>query len=100
VACCVAAAAMMLTKVLASEWAGRGVRVNALASTTWLPPAPETVDLELTAAGISASRIPLGRPPTAAEVAEAAFYLASPQASFVTGEILRVDGGWAGYHLF
>ena len=100
VACCGAAAIMMLTRVLASEWAAYGVRVNALASTTWLAPPLEAGDVELTAAGISASRIPLGRSSKAAEVAEAAFYLASPQASFVTGEILRVDGGWAGYHLF
>jgi NAD(P)-dependent dehydrogenase (short-subunit alcohol dehydrogenase family) len=91
---------MMLTKVLAIEWATHGVRVNALASTTWLGPPLGPEGVELTAAGISATRIPLGRSPTPAEVAEAAYYLASSRASFVTGEILRVDGGWAGYHLF
>ena len=100
VACCGAAMVMMLTKVLAVEWAAHGVRVNAVASTTWLPPPLGPKGLELTAAGISATRIPLGRPATRAEVAEAAYYLASPRASFVTGEVLRVDGGWAGYHLF
>jgi NAD(P)-dependent dehydrogenase (short-subunit alcohol dehydrogenase family) len=54
----------------------------------------------LTAAGISPTRIPLGRAPQPDEVAEAVFYLGSPQSSFVTGENLRLDGGWAGYQLF
>jgi NAD(P)-dependent dehydrogenase (short-subunit alcohol dehydrogenase family) len=100
VACCGAAAVAMLVKVLACEWAFRGVRVNAVSTTTWLAPPRGPDSVELTAAGISPTRIPLGRAPQPDEVAEAVFYLGSPQSSFVTGENLRLDGGWAGYQLF
>jgi NAD(P)-dependent dehydrogenase (short-subunit alcohol dehydrogenase family) len=99
-ACCGAAGVIMLAKALACEWAANGVRVNAVASTRWLAPPRDPGEVELTATGISPSRIPLGRPPRPTELAEAVVYLASSQASFVTGETLRVDGGWTGYHLF
>jgi NAD(P)-dependent dehydrogenase (short-subunit alcohol dehydrogenase family) len=100
VACCSAAAVAMLVKVLACEWASRGVRVNAVSTTTWLAPPLGPDSVELTAAGISPTRIPLGRAPRPDEVAEAVFYLGSPRSSFVTGENLRLDGGWSGYQLF
>ncbi|HEY7031271.1 MAG TPA: SDR family oxidoreductase [Thermomicrobiales bacterium] len=99
-ACCGAAGVIMLAKTLACEWAGNGVRVNAVASTRWLAPPRGSEEVEITAVGISPSRIPLGRPPRPTELAEAVVYLAGPQSSFVTGEVLRVDGGWTGYHLF
>jgi NAD(P)-dependent dehydrogenase (short-subunit alcohol dehydrogenase family) len=92
---------LMLTKVLASEWAEHGVRVNAVA--------PGVVMTELVQQGIDQglvteqtyhSRIPMGRMGTLNEVVEAVTFLASDEASFVTGETLRVDGGWTAYHLF
>jgi len=44
--------------------------------------------------------LPLGRPGTAEEIAEAALFLASPNAAYVNGQVLAVDGGWtAGYML-
>jgi 3-oxoacyl-[acyl-carrier protein] reductase len=46
------------------------------------------------------SRIPMGRMGDLSEVVEAVTFLASDEASFVTGEVLRVDGGWTAYHLF
>jgi NAD(P)-dependent dehydrogenase (short-subunit alcohol dehydrogenase family) len=34
------------------------------------------------------------------EIAEAVFFVASDEASFIVGETMRVDGGWTAYHLF
>lgn len=96
---CVAKAGVdMLTKVLAIEWARHGVRVNAIA-----PGYVETEMVrELSARGVIdqtrlAGRTPLGRLGTPEEVAGAALYLASDGASYVTGAVLPVDGGWTAY---
>jgi NAD(P)-dependent dehydrogenase (short-subunit alcohol dehydrogenase family) len=99
--CSAKAGLIMLTKVLASEWAEFGVRVNAVA--------PGVVMTDLVQQGIDAglvteaaylSRIPMGRLGELKDVVEAVTFLASNEASFVTGEVLRVDGGWTAYHLF
>lgn len=99
--CAAKAGLIMLTKVLASEWAEHGVRVNAVA--------PGVVMTDLVQAGIEqgvvteeayVSRTPMGRLGQLTEVTEAITFLASSEASFVTGEVLRVDGGWTSYHLF
>lgn len=96
---CVSKAGLdMLTKVLAVEWAGRGVRVNAIA-----PGYVETAMLQALAARrvvdqtALARRAPLGRLGTPEEVAAAALYLASDASSYVTGAVLPVDGGWTAY---
>ena len=88
------AGVLALTKTLAAEWAGRGVRVNAIApgpfhsegarSNLWPDPEVERVMTE---------RVPLGRFATADEVAAHALYLLSPASRYVTGECLVVDGG-------
>lgn len=88
----------MLTKVLAVEWASHGVRVNAIA-----PAYVETEMVrELSSRGVIdrgrlAGRTPLGRLATPQEVAGAALFLASDQASYVTGAVVPVDGGWTAY---
>jgi 3-oxoacyl-[acyl-carrier protein] reductase len=45
-------------------------------------------------------RIPLRRSATPDEISEAIVYLASEDASYITAEIIRVDGGWVAYQLF
>jgi NAD(P)-dependent dehydrogenase (short-subunit alcohol dehydrogenase family) len=83
----------MLTRVLALEWAEFGVTVNALAPTfVETEMAAQTLDRP----GVRAfweSRIPLGRLATTADVATAVRYLVSPEATFITGVALPIDGG-------
>jgi 3-oxoacyl-[acyl-carrier protein] reductase len=80
-----------LTKSVARELASRNVRVNAVA--------PGYIDTDMTAALPEAAKqkmaemIPLGRLGSADDVAAAVAWLCSDQASYVTGEVLRVNGG-------
>jgi NAD(P)-dependent dehydrogenase (short-subunit alcohol dehydrogenase family) len=88
----------MLTKVLAIEWAASGVRVNCLA-----PGYIETPFVrDLTTRGILdpgklARRTPMGRLGTPAEMGAVAVFLASDEASYITGEVITADGGWSAY---
>ena len=87
------AAVIGLTYAAARELGPVGIRVNAIA--------PGFVDTDLTATVDDAARAaivartPLGRLGAAAEVADAALFLASDLARFVTGQVLGVDGGWS-----
>lgn len=87
-----------LTKAIAADYAGRNIRCNAIC--------PGTVDTPSLQGRMSAqgdydaarqmfiARQPMGRLGTAAEIAHLAVYLASDEASFTTGTIHIVDGGW------
>lgn len=86
------AAVIGLTRAAAKEVAGAGIRVNCLA-----PGFIETAmndHLDDAEKAALAAEIPLGRAGTPEDVAEAAFYLASRQASYITGQVLPVNGGW------
>jgi len=84
-----------MTRALASEWARKGIRVNAVA--------PGYVKTALVAGLVErgaidaqaiARRTPMGRMAAPEEIAQTMAFLVSPQASYITGAVLPVDGGW------
>ncbi|OJD14586.1 2-deoxy-D-gluconate 3-dehydrogenase [Emergomyces pasteurianus Ep9510] len=85
-----------LTKALSNEWASRGISVNAIA--------PGYVDTEMNTALINnpernsaiSARIPAGRWGTSDDFKGVVVFLASEASSYVSGEIICVDGGWMG----
>lgn len=85
------AALLGLTKTLAREYASRNITVNAVS--------PGFIETDMTT-GMSAElkegmlkTIPLGRTGTASEVASAIAFLCSDEAAYITGQVLRVNGG-------
>ncbi len=80
-----------LTKSLAVEWAGRGIRLNCIAPGIIQSSGLENYPPELLT-GISDS-IPMKRLGTPEEVAALALFLASPMAAYMTGETIYLDGG-------
>ena len=88
------AAVANLTRVLALEWAGQGVTVNAICPGPFGTEMnrPLLNDPEKYAAFVA--KIPLGRWGELHEIAGATVFLASDASSFVTGSLLFVDGGW------
>jgi len=83
-----------LTKILANEWAARGIGVNAIA-----PGYIETNNTEALRADPDRNkaileRIPAGRWGKAEDIAETAVFLAAPASKYIHGAVLNVDGGW------
>lgn len=85
-----------LVRGLATEWAPRGIRVNAIA--------PGSVVTELSKDFLRRGvineqefldRIPMNRFGKPAEIAELAFFLGTPLASYITGVVVPIDGGWS-----
>ncbi|MGA1818137.1 2-dehydro-3-deoxy-D-gluconate 5-dehydrogenase KduD [Sphingobium sp. WW5] len=83
-----------LTKLLANEWAAKGVNVNAIApgyiatNNTAALQADETRNRQIQ------ERIPAGRWGEASDIGGAAVFLASSAANYIHGHVLAVDGGW------
>lgn len=85
-----------LTKALSNQWAGEGINVNAIA--------PGYIDTDMNTALIAdeerqraiLARVPAGRWGKPEDFKGAALYLASEASSYVSGEVLTVDGGWMG----
>ena len=88
----------MLTKSLACEWGNYGIRVNAIAPGYIMTPGVAALE----EAGVRdfdaiRARAPIGRLGEPREIAAAAVFLASPNASYITGTTYRVDGGWSAF---
>jgi NAD(P)-dependent dehydrogenase (short-subunit alcohol dehydrogenase family) len=86
-----------MTRILAIEWAPHHIRVNAIApgKTETETRAPSLANPERRA--LMLNRVPLRRFGNAAEMAKAARYLLSADASYITGQVLTLDGGLAAY---
>jgi 2-keto-3-deoxy-L-fuconate dehydrogenase len=93
------AAVIGLTKSVALDYVGKGIRANAICPGTVESPSLQDRmralgDYDQARAGFIA-RQPMGRLGTAEEVAELVVYLASNESAFMTGNAIVIDGGWA-----
>jgi 3-oxoacyl-[acyl-carrier protein] reductase len=82
-----------MTKTLAVDWATRNVRVNAIAP-GFIARDDEPLMRDETAIKFVKNRTPMQRWGTTRELGLAVLFLASPAASYITGAVLAVDGGW------
>ncbi|CAM2770678.1 SDR family NAD(P)-dependent oxidoreductase [Prescottella defluvii] len=89
--------AWMLTKALSIELAEYGIRVNAVGPGFTETPMTATTRADDSASKSILERTPLGRFGRPEEIADSAVFLSSGEASFVTGTILYVDGGFNAY---
>ena len=92
------AAVVHLTKTLACEWGAAGIRVNCIApGYTRTPMVQDLLDRQVFDPGLIERRTPLERFAMPEEMARAAAFLLSDWASYITGAVLPVDGGWSAF---
>ncbi len=94
--CAAKAGVDMVTRVLAMEWGALGIRVNSIVP----GPIAETEGMRRLAPTSEAletmaRNVPLGRLGAIEDIAAAALLLCSPQAAYITGAVIPVDGGWS-----
>lgn len=90
--CAAKGGVIMLTKVAAAEYAGQGIRVNAISPGTIQTAITESLPQDMITAIIG--RNPVGRIADASEVASLAVFLASDESGFITGSDYMIDGGY------
>ena len=83
-----------LTRELASQWAGDGVRVNAIAPGWFATEMNEKLFADEGARRWLARQCPMGRPGRIDELDGVLLFLASDASSYCTGQVIAVDGGW------
>lgn len=96
--CASKAGANHLTKVLAVEWAGKNIRVNAIAPgyiRTEL--VQDVIDRGLIPLDAIKKRTPQGRMGEVEDLLGLSVYMASDESSFMTGAVVSIDGGWTAY---
>jgi NAD(P)-dependent dehydrogenase (short-subunit alcohol dehydrogenase family) len=94
--CAAKAGVDMLTRVLAIEWGGAGVRVNAISP----GPIDDTEGMKrLAPSGAAREKLiqalPLQRMGAKVDISNLALFLASDASSYITGSVMVCDGGWA-----
>jgi NAD(P)-dependent dehydrogenase (short-subunit alcohol dehydrogenase family) len=92
--CAAKAGLNSLTRVMAVEWAGRGVRVNSVAPAYVQTAMTEGLLTHETLGPSLLASVPMGRFAEVDEIASAVVFLASGQSSYITGQTICVDGGW------
>lgn len=87
------AGVIMATKVMAQQWAIYNIRVNAIAPSLTKTKFSEPLWSNQDILNIAMSRTPLGRPAEPEEMVGAVIFLASDASSYITGQVLAIDGG-------
>lgn len=87
------AALIMLTEMMAQEWAPDGIRANAVCPGFVHTSMTESIYSKAALARGRARMVPLGRIAKPGDIADVIAFLLSPQASYITGQALLVDGG-------